>query len=75
MAPSERFHHGEWTFDLFVLPAEDTSSFSGTVDISQGRKHRCKLVLAKPATAREVGIAELRAQCLAWVAGRMTAPD
>jgi hypothetical protein len=74
MSPSERFHYGEWTFDLFVLPAED-GSFSGTVEISLGRTHRCKLVLAKPATSREVGIAELRAQCLAWVAGQMTVPD
>jgi len=70
MASSERFHNGAWTFDFFFVEGEDPATFCGVADVSHGREHRCKLVLSKPATTREAGIAALKAQCLTWVEGQ-----
>ncbi|MDQ0569992.1 hypothetical protein QFZ42_001826 [Variovorax paradoxus] len=68
MAPSERFHRGAWTFDLYFVQTADPQMFSGVADISLGLEHRIKLVLSKPATTRGEGLALLQAQCFAWVA-------
>lgn len=67
MARAERFHQENWTVDVYLVQGVDSQTFCGVADISLGREHRCKMVLTKPETSREEGLAALKTKCLIWI--------
>ena len=67
MAEYEQFHYEDWTVEVYLIQSADPQTFCGVANISLGREHRCKIVVAKPETTRVDGLAALRAKCVIWM--------